>query len=300
MTEISNAPSSTSQSSAQHIGQQQERGSVKNKDEKQTEQNNSQRLNDLVAEFQNRGINIPSVEDLKELEEMVDHYRAQDQNFTLDDLVRIFENHGMNMGYLREIKKIADNAIGDGVTDLTLDELIRVKNKIDKDWGQRMGFVEQDSEELAVQKLRPTHKISKNTTRFNIQRLMQSLIELIQILQSVAAVAALTLSNDTDAINNYTKALAQISPLTKGQMTFQQGGKDGNDAEKNNSAMMGDANQKLNTMVQYILAYKSQHEDRAKRHQTGISTLKEGSSSIAEFFSSFIDLLRAILQKIFR
>jgi uncharacterized protein YoxC len=133
----------------------------------------------------------------------------------------------------------------------------------------------------------------KDPEVFTIQRLIASLIDLGQALQGMATAYAERLSKITEKLTAYSKMMTQIPVILKGDMKF-------DDDSKTDSELRSNANQKFVNMLETVRANKGLEEDKAKKIQTMLQTMKDASTSTHDFIGSFIDLLRGISQKIMR
>jgi uncharacterized protein YoxC len=128
---------------------------------------------------------------------------------------------------------------------------------------------------------------------FTIQRLIKSLIDLGQALQQCATAYANRLAKITEKMNAYSKMLTQVPVVLKDDVNY-----GGDDKEK--SDRRANLNQKYGNMLESVRANKGLEEDKAKKVQTMMQTMKDAGQSVNDFIGSFIDLIRGILQKIAR
>lgn len=131
---------------------------------------------------------------------------------------------------------------------------------------------------------------------FTIQRLIASLINLGQALQQAATAYANKLAKVTEKMNAYSKMLGQVPVLLKENINYNNLGND----DTQRSQTLGNINQKFGNMLEAIRANKGMEEDKAKKIQTIMQTMKDAGQSANDFIGTFIDLLRGISQKIAR
>lgn len=128
--------------------------------------------------------------------------------------------------------------------------------------------------------------------QFSMYRLMMCLIELGQALQQMAVAVAGNLNNITAQMNAYAKKMTQIPVVLKDDIVFVPGD------EKMDSERRANANQKFANMMEALRANKGLEEDKAKKKQTLLQTMKDASTQASDFLSAFCDLIRGIGSKI--
>jgi len=126
-----------------------------------------------------------------------------------------------------------------------------------------------------------------NADTITMQELISCLIELGQALQKAAAVYANRLTKVTEKMNVYSKQMTQIPVVLKGDV----GGSDDDRRNWNSS---------FSNMLEAVRANKGIEEDKAKKIQTFLQSMKDASQSANDFVGTFIDLLRGISQKIMK
>jgi hypothetical protein len=131
---------------------------------------------------------------------------------------------------------------------------------------------------------------------FSMQRLIATLIDLGQALQQVATAYADRLAKVTDRMTAYSKMMGQIPVLTKDQVNWDKLGSD----DQQRSQRLGTLNQKYGAMLETVRTNKGLEEDKAKKIQTIMQTMKDAGQSVNDFIGTFIDLLRGISQKIMK
>lgn len=138
---------------------------------------------------------------------------------------------------------------------------------------------------------------------FSMQSLIACLINLGQVLQQVATVYANHLSKVTEKMNAYAKLMGQIPVVLEKDVDFDKESTiSGTDEEKDRkrSQLRADLNQYYGNMLEAVRGNKGVEEDKAKRAQTIMQTMKDASQSTHDFIGTFIDLIRGIGQKTMR
>lgn len=154
---------------------------------------------------------------------------------------------------------------------------------------------------------------------FNVQKLILSLINLAEALKGAATAYADRLAKITEKLNAYAKLMNQI-PVVLENDVYQPGTwidsgslldgvfivdeeakKKRSDEEKRTlSENRATLNQKYGNMLEGARANKDIEQDKAKKIQTIMQTLKDADQSAHDFIGAFIDLFRGISQKIMR
>ena len=168
--------------------------------------------------------------------------------------------------------------------------------------GAKMAGNELDLDQISIDTLfeqRPDLKVaydkcfklmddSKDSTEFSMGSLIRSLIELAQVLQDVALVEAENMSKITEKMSLYSHKMNQIPVLKDADNT-------GKGTHQNATL-----NQDYGNMLETLRANKGVEEDKAKKSQPTMQSLKDASQSAHEFIGTFLDLLQGISQKITR
>jgi hypothetical protein len=125
-----------------------------------------------------------------------------------------------------------------------------------------------------------------------MNRIMRALMELNETLQKVAIAYADNLGKITEKLNGYSKLQIQIPVLTRGKDLFMGGDSDQDRTDR------GEVNQKFANMLEAIRANKGIEEDKAKKVNTILQSMKDAGQSASDFLTSFADLMRQIGSKI--
>jgi hypothetical protein len=126
---------------------------------------------------------------------------------------------------------------------------------------------------------------------FTLAVLIRTLIALSQALQGAATAMAERLSRVTEKLNAYTKLQTQIPILTVGGPMW--GGDNQDDRDKRS-----EINGKFSNMLEAVRANKGMEEDKAKKIQTLLQSMKDAGTAASDFTGTFIDLIRTISTKI--
>ena len=134
--------------------------------------------------------------------------------------------------------------------------------------------------------------------QFNMNRVVFILIALCQALQEAASVFADKLTKVTERLTAYSKKLTQVPVVLQSEGTTFSGIGDNQDQKyKNEADARALVNQKFGNMLEAIRANKGLDEDKAKKIQTILQTMKDASASSSDFITAFIDLVRGLIFK---
>lgn len=134
----------------------------------------------------------------------------------------------------------------------------------------------------------------KDGSVFNMSDLFQALIDLGQALQGMATVKADQLNLITTKMSGYSREITQIPVVLSGENVAFSG------SESDQNAKRANFNQAFGNMLEAIRANKGLEEDKAKKVQTIMQTMKDASQSFHDFLGTFLDLVRGIASKINR
>lgn len=124
---------------------------------------------------------------------------------------------------------------------------------------------------------------------FSIQRVIRALIDLSQALQSAALAESDRLNKVTERLNLYAQMESQL-PVITGTSLYPDSDKGRQDKQ--------DANTRFGTALESLRSNQGLEQDRAKKIQTILQTMKDAGSSVSDYIGSFTDLFRTISSKI--
>lgn len=139
-----------------------------------------------------------------------------------------------------------------------------------------------------------------SNTKYDIMRVVQSLIDLGKVMQELAIVYAGCLSKSTarlTAINKQMKEIPVISvkDLRKAGLVKQS---EIDKEDEINKGTAGTLTQAFGNAMEAMRAEKGLEEDFAKKLQVMMQSIKESGTQASDFVSTFLDLLRGISSKI--
>lgn len=123
-----------------------------------------------------------------------------------------------------------------------------------------------------------------NEEAFSVNKVLLSLIDLGQSLQAAATVQANRLEKLTEIMNGYATIQTQIPVLLKKDIA--------DDRER------ADVNAKFANMLDGIRATKGIYEDKSKKAQTMLQTLKDSGSQASDFVTEIMRIISGLVKKI--
>lgn len=134
------------------------------------------------------------------------------------------------------------------------------------------------------------YNILPDDVQITIQEILYLLMSVVKTVQGLAASLAESLKPVTERLNIYTKLKTQVKIYTS------------NDKKPDGTAygpeQLTELNNKAGRLVETLGAFAGLEGDKAKELQTKLQTVNEFAKKVQDFFSAFIDLLRAIFTKI--